>query len=259
LSAIRASVGDALLDPLTKSKIQVFGVWCAIFYLALLFVGWGGVAGFLPPTAPSAGHNQIAALYAGDFTRIRIGMLIVMLAALVFIPFAAVMSQFIARIEGTAGVLTYTFLLGAAGNMALTFYPAIWWLTAAFRPDRAAELIRLMNDMAWLQFLGGVTIYLAMPLAVMVVSLCDKSAEPVFPRWCGYANGWMALTILPDQLLFFFHKGPFAWNGLFGVWIPVVVFSGFFLVNFVVLRQAVLRERARCPDVLASQTPVSTS
>jgi hypothetical protein len=61
------------------------------------------------------------------------------------------------------------------------------------------------------------------------------------------------------QLLFFFHKGPFAWNGLFGVWIPVVVFSGFFLVNFVVLRQAVLRERARGLDVLASQTPISTA
>ncbi len=38
-------------------------------------------------------------------------MLVVMLAALIFIPFAAVMSQFLARIEGTAGVLTYTFLL----------------------------------------------------------------------------------------------------------------------------------------------------
>jgi hypothetical protein len=51
------------------------------------------------------------------------------------------------------------------------------------------------------------------------------------------------LTVLPDQLLFFFCKGPFAWNGLFGIWVPVVVFSGFFIVNFVVLRQAIRRER----------------
>lgn len=231
------------MEPLTKSRIQMFGVWCAIGYLVALFIGWGAIAGFLPPTAPSADAAQIAALYQGDYTRIRIAMLVVMLAALIFIPFAAVTSQFIARIEGTAGVLTYTFLLGAAGNMVLTFYPAIWWLTAAFRPDRRAELIHLMNDMAWLQFLGGITMYLAMPLTIMVVSLCDKSAAPVFPRWCGYANGWMALTIIPDQLLFFFHKGPFAWNGIFGVWVPVVVFSGFFIVNFIVLRQAVQRER----------------
>ena len=246
------------MDSMAKSRVQMFGVWCGAAYLAVLFVGWGAVAGFLPPTPPSAGADKIAALFDGDFTRIRIGMLLVMLAALVFIPFAAVMSQFIARIEGTPGILTYTFLLGAAGNMVLTFYPAVWWLTAAFRPDRAPELIYLMNDMAWLQFLGGVTMYLAMPLSVAVASLCDKSAEPAFPRWCGYANLWMALTILPDQLLFFFHRGPFAWNGLFGVWIPVVVFSAFFIINLVVLRKAVLRDRTRILDSPGLQTSKSS-
>jgi hypothetical protein len=248
-----------MMEALIKSRVQMFGLWCGIAYLAVLFVGWGAFAGFLPPTSPSANSSQIAALYESDYTRIRIGMLIVMLAALVFIPFAAAMSQFIARIEGTAGVLTYTFLLGAAGNMVLTFYPAVWWLTAAFRPDRSAELIYLMNDMSWLQFLGGVTMYLAMPLSVMVASLCDKSAEPAFPRWCGYANGWLALTVVPDQLLFFFKKGPFAWNGLFGIWVPVVVFSGFFIVNFIVLRQAVLRDRARLLDSVESPTATAQS
>jgi hypothetical protein len=242
------------MDPLTKSRIQMFGVWCGIGYLVLVFVGWGGFAGFLPPTAPSAGAGQIAALYHSDFTRIRIGMVVTMFAALVMLPFAAVMAQFIARIEGSAGVLTYTFLLGAAGNMVLTFYPPVWWLTAAFRPDRGADLIYLMNDMAWLQFIGGASMYLAMPLAVMVASLCDKSRQPAFPRWCGYANGWLALTVLPDQLLFFFTKGIFAWNGLFGLWVPVVVFSGFFIVNFFVLRRTILRERDQLPDAVAPST-----
>jgi hypothetical protein len=231
------------MDPSTKSRIEMFGVWCGVGYLVLLFAGWGGMAGFLPPTAPSADADRIAELYHSDFTRIRIGMLVTMFAALVFIPFAAVISRYIARIEGNAGVLTYTFLLGAAGNMVLTFYPAVWWLTAAFRPDRDAGLIRLMNDMAWLQFLGGISMYLAMPLAIMVASLCDKNPQPAFPRWSGYANGWLALTLLPDQLLFFFKKGVFAWNGVFGIWVPVVVFSGFFIVNVVVLRQTILRER----------------
>lgn len=232
------------MDELAKSWTQLFGIWCAIGYLVTVFGGWGLVAGFLPPVAPSAGAGEIAELIGSDYTRIRIGMVILMLGALVFIPFAAVMAQFIARIEGTAGVLTYTFLLGAAGNMVLTFYPAIFWLTAAFRPDRAGDLIYLMNDLGWLQFLGGITMYLAMPLTVMVVALCDKSPNPVFPRWCGYANGWAALTIIPDQLLFFFHRGPFAWNGIFGVWVPAVVFAAFFIINFFPVRQAILRERA---------------
>jgi hypothetical protein len=236
------------MDPLTKSRIQMFGAWCSIAYIALVVIGIGAFARLLPPTAPSAGADQIAALYHADHTGIRIGMVLVMFAALVFIPFSALMAQYIARIEGTAGILTYTFVLGAAGNMVLTFYPAIWWLTGAFRPDRGAELTYLVNDAAWLQLVGGVSMYLAMPLTVMVASLCDKSATPVFPRWCGYANGWFALMILPDQLLFFFYEGPFAWNGVFSFWIPLSGFAAFFIVNFVVVRQHIKRNRARILD-----------
>jgi hypothetical protein len=236
------------MDRLAKLRIQKFGLWCGIAYLVTVLLGFGAFAKFIPPTSPSADAGQIAELYHSDYTRIRIGMLVLMLAALVFIPFAATVAHFIARIEGTASVLTYTFLLGAAGNMVLTFYPAIWWLTAAYRPDRGAELVYLINDTAWLQLVGGVTVFLAMPLSVMVASLSDKSAEPFFPRWCGYANGWISLTILPDQLLFFFHRGPFAWDGLFAFWIPIAAFGGFFVINFVVLRQAIRRDWARIPE-----------
>ncbi|MDB5968370.1 MAG: putative rane protein [Hydrocarboniphaga sp.] len=231
------------MDESAKSGLLMFGAWSALLYLAAVLGGWGLVAGFLPATPPTHTAEQISALFQSDYVRIRIGMLIVMFAALIFIPFAAAMTHFIAQVERGAGMLTYTFLLGAAGNMALTFYPAIWWLVAAFRPDRSAELIYLMNDLAWLQFLGGVSLYLAMPLAVTAAALLDRRPEAPFPRWCGYANLWLTVMILPDQMLFFFHSGPFAWNGLFGLWIPVVVFSGFFLLNFYVLRQAIFRAR----------------
>lgn len=233
-----------MIKPETKSRIQMLGAWGAIGYLVTVFLGWAGIAGLLfPPTPPSNTAEQIAALFQADFTRIRIGMVFVMISALVMIPFTAVMSQFISRIEGGAGVLTYTFVLGAVGNMVLTFYPAIWWLVAAFRPERSAELIYLMNDMAWLQFLGGVTMYLAMPIAVAITAFCDSSPNPTFPRWVGFLNIWFVVILIPDQLLFFFHTGPFAWNGLFGLWLPVAGFSGFWISTFYCLRKAILRER----------------
>ena len=115
-------------------------------------------------------------------------------------------------------------LLGGAGLMVLTFYPAIWWLVAAFRPERAPDLIHLLNDMGWLQFIGGVSMYDAMPLAMIIATLCDKSPNPVFPRWFAFYNIWTMVVVFPDMLLFFFHTGPFAWNGLFGFWLPL---SGF--------------------------------
>jgi len=128
--------------------------------------------------------------------------------------------------------------------MVLTFYPAIWWLVTVYRPQRNPDLIYLINDMAWLQFIGGVSMWLAMPIALVIAAFTDKSPTPVYPRWSGYATIWIMLTVLPDQLLFFFHRGPFAWNGVFGFWIPLVVFAGFFVVNLIVLRPAILRDRA---------------
>jgi hypothetical protein len=230
------------MDPAARSKIQLFGAYCGVLYMVLLLIGWWLFAGFLPPLRPSTSAAEVAAIFR-DPTRIRVGMVLVMYSAFIFIPFAATVSHFLARIEGRAGVLTYTALLGGAGNMVLTFYPAIWWLVAAYRPERDAELIRVFNDMAWLQFIGGASMYDALPLAIAVAAFCDKSPNPVFPRWAGYVNLLVIMLILPDQLLFFFHSGPFAWNGLFGFWVPFAAFSLFFGLMFWLMRKAVLRER----------------
>ena len=234
-----------MISKSTKSTIDMFGAWCGIGYIVAVFLGWAIIPGFLfPPVSPSTSAGDIWASYQTNYGNIRVGMVVLMIGALVFIPFAAVLTRYMVRVEEGVGTLTITFILGAAGNMMLTFYPAMWWLGAAFRPERAAEIIYMMNDMAWLQFLGGVTIYLAMPFAITVAALSDRDQNPPFPRWAGYANAWLGVIIVPDQLLFFFHSGPFAWNGLFGLWIPAVVFSGFFIVNFFVIKSAVQRDRA---------------
>ena len=232
------------MNTTTKSKIQMLGAWCGVWYVVAIVIGWIVVAGFFPLHLPSAGAAEISAIFAADATRIRAGMILVMFAALIMIPFAAVISQMLARVEGGAGVLTYTALLGGAGTMVLTFYPAIWWLVAAFRPDRAADIIHLMNDMAWLQFIGGVSMYDALPFAIAAAAFCDTSDKPIFPRWVGWYNLWVVLMIFPDMLLFFFHSGPFAWNGLFGFWCPLAGFGSWWVVMAFVMRSAILRDRA---------------
>ena len=124
----------------TKSRIQMFAVWCGPLYVALVVVGWILIAGFFPLHQPDAGAAEIASFFHNP-NGIRAGMIIVMFAALAAIPYSAVISHFVARIEGGASVLTYMVLLGGAGLMVLTFYPAIWWLVAAFRPAA--------HDMKW--------------------------------------------------------------------------------------------------------------
>ena len=227
----------------TQTSIRMFGAWCGPGYMIALLLGWWLCAGFLPATPPLTTPDEVRGIFEANLTGIRVGMVIVMWAALIFIFFAGALAHYVSRIEGGPGVLTYAIVLGGAGNMVLTFYPAVWWLVAAYRPERAPELIALFNDMAWLQFIGGVSMYDALPIALAVAIFCDKSPNPVFPRWAGFANAAVVFMILPDQLLFFFHSGPFAWNGLFGLWIPLVVFGGWFLLMFLLLRRAILRDR----------------
>lgn len=243
----------------TQSRIRMFGAWCGPFYIIGLLLGWWIFAGFLPAPPPTITPEEVAAMFQSNATFIRIGMVIVMYSALIFIPFAATIAYFLSRIEGGPGVLTYTAVLGGCGNMVLTFYPAIWWLVAAFRPERAAELIYAFNDLAWLQFIGGVSMYDAIPLAIAVAAFCDRSPNPVFPRWAGYFNIMIVLAILPDQLLFFFHTGPFAWNGIFGLWIPLVLFGGWFLTMFWLMRRAILRDRGQAVPEGAHYSQLSSA
>ncbi len=228
---------------LTQSKIQMFGAWCAILYIVILVIGWALVAGFLPPHQPSSNDTVIAGIFQSDTLRIRAGMILTMVAAAILAPFVGVLTQFVTRIEGAPGVIAYSSVIGGVCTIILTFYPAIWWLIAAFRPDRDTQITQMLNDLSWLQLVGGITIFLPMPLAVALAALTDGSPEPVFPRWAGFANIWMMVLIIPDQLIFFFYTGPFAWNGIFGFWIPLTAFALWFILTFVLLRKAILRER----------------
>jgi hypothetical protein len=227
------------MDSAVRVKLQRFGAWCGAGYVVSLIIGWIFIAGFLPPPSPAAGAEEIAAIFREDTTRIRIGMLFVMLGALLMVPFTAAITRMLAKIEGVPGMLAYTALLGGVGNMVLTFYPATYWLWGAYRPERSTELLYLINDLAWLQFIGGVTMYLALPLSLAVAGLVGTGANPVIPRWAGYANIWMIILIIPDQLLFFFQTGPFTWNGLFGLYLPLTSFFGWFVLTiYLVLKSA---------------------
>ena len=128
------------------------------------------------------------------------------------------------------------------GNAMLTFYPPLFWLVAAFRPqERSIELTYLLNDIGWLQFIGGLSLVMPMIIAVGVAILHDKSENPTFPRWCAFGCFLGFVLMLPDQLLFFFKSGPFACNGLIAFWVPVPVFCLLFIMFFHFLRRDALR------------------
>ena len=230
------------MNPVWNKRIELFSAWSAIFYIGLLFIGWWPVAGFFPMHEPSAGADEIARIYSGNEFRIALGMVIVMWSAVFYLPFGALIAQHIARIEGPARILTYTTIMAAFANAMLTFYPPMWWVIATFRGvERGPELLRLLNDAGWIQFLGALSLAIPINLAIALAAFMDTSKTPVFPRWLGFFNLWVFVLLLPSQMLFFFRHGPFAWNGIIAIGIPLSVFAVWFPVMFYYLRKAALR------------------
>jgi hypothetical protein len=106
-------------------------------------------------------------------------------------------------------------------------------------------MIFMLNDVAYLQFIGGLALIMPMFFVLAVVALTDRTSSPVFPRWTGYASIMTFILFLPDQAIFFFKTGPFAWNGLFAFWIPLTLFGSWFFMVAYLIQRNVLNETAR--------------
>ena len=53
--------------------------------------------------------------------------------------------------------------------------------------------------------------------------------------------------ILPGGLIIFFHSGPFAWSGLFGIWVPFIAFGAWFCLMTYFLIKGIRREALEEP------------
>jgi hypothetical protein len=219
------------------SGFDRFCAWNAYLYPIILFIGWWVFAGFMPLHQPTQGAEEIAAIYDSNRNGIRIGMIVIMWTAASAIFFGAIITKLIAWYEGGVGAMTVTSALANMGNVCLTFYPPMWWAINAFRGDRSPELVLLLNDAAWLQFLGGVSMVIPLFVVLAIVSLKHRGPNPLFPRWVGYYNIWVGITFVPDQAMFFFKTGPFAWNGLIAIWLPLTIFvAWYFILGYYMLR-----------------------
>jgi hypothetical protein len=64
------------------------------------------------------------------------------------------------------------------------------------------------------------------------------------------------ILFLPDQMLFFFKTGPFAWNGLFAFWVPLTVFCGWFILLAYLVRRSIIADLNERRGTAAAYAPV---
>lgn len=215
------------------------GFICTLGWL----VGFFLVAGFIPPPAPSMSAEAIATIFRENSMGIRLGMIIMVLGSVFYLPWSVAISAQMRRIEAAPAVLSWTQMLMGGLFVWVFLMPAFIWETAAFRPEETSpELIQRLNDLAWMTFISPVATILVQGICIGLVILQDKRAQPIFPRWVGWFNIWAVIMYLPGGLIPLFKTGPFAWNGLLALWVPVVIFVAWMLGMSVLLLKAIDRQ-----------------
>jgi hypothetical protein len=215
----------------SKPGIVALCAWSGPAMVVLFLIAFVPLAHMVPALPPTMTGEQLVAFFEQHRTAIRFGMMLMMLGGGVGMLWPAAIADQMRRIEGGSRALSYTQMFAGAVSMFLFIPCALFWSVAAFRPERSTDLVLLLNDLAWFFFLMSPSPAMIQSVALGTAILSDRRESPLFPRWLGFFNLWAAVFFLPGSVLTFFKTGPFAWNGLFPFWIPLVIFSVWILFN----------------------------
>jgi len=230
----------------TAIVVQRAMAWTGPIMLVLWVGAFIGLARFIPPPDPQDSALEVLARYGDGTDALRAGLIVTLFASALLVPFAAVISTQMRRIEGGIGPLSLTQIV-SAGLLSIEFIvPIMVWLTAAYRgfDPESARIIQMLNDMGWLMFVAVISSVIVQIACFGIAILIDDRAEPIFPRWSGYFMLWVCLLLSPTALCVFFKDGPFAWNGLLAFWVPLTAYAAWMLVTFWLLRRAIDQEEA---------------
>lgn len=223
---------------MNQMSFQRACAWSGLICVTMFFVAFG-CAGFIPPLSPSLSPEEVAAHYNEHLTGIRIGAVLMYISGMFYAAFTAVQSGQMKRIPGVHSTVVYTQL--AAGAFACLTYmvPGMLFVVTAFRPERDPLTTQMLNDLSWIMLVMPWPPFMAQNFAFAFAVLSDRRSKPLFPRWLAFLNIWAPISFTPAVMLPFFKSGPFAWNGLFVIWIPAFIFIIWFVAMTVYLLRAV--------------------
>lgn len=215
-------------------SLPVFGV-----ILGLAFVSFPG---FFPPMSPELTAGQVAAFYAQHTAMIRFSMVTYNLCAIMLVPFFMVIVVQMKRMATPSQVLAYSYLTAVVSGATLFALADLFWLIAAFRPERNPDLIMLLNDMAWITFIAPVGMLVVQNLCLALAIYLDAGPRPIFPRWVAAFNIVIAAAMTPAACAAVVRTGPLAWNGVVSFWLRIGSFVLYLVVMFFVAWTAIRRE-----------------
>jgi hypothetical protein len=215
-------------------------IWISVFVL---------FPGFVPPMSPTMSAEDVAAFYRDpeNLPRIRYSMIVFNWFAVALIPMLALIALQMRRMAHRTPIFSYGIIACAAGGPTIFLMASLFWLLAAFRPERDPALIQLFNDMAWVTFSSQVGFLIAQSVLVALAIFLDRQARPVFAPWVAHFNLLVALALVPACFAGLAPEGPVAWDGLLTFWVRNIAVGLWIVVMGLVLARRVRRQRAEEP------------
>ena len=233
-----------------KRWVWLASIWSWPVCLVGVAITFVLIGGFVPPPLPSSSAQEIANFFTGDTTRIRIGAMGFLYFSGLTIMFYSVISEEIKKIEGQPSLLA-RIQLGSAVILVTVFQIiGLAWLLASYRTDVSPDIIRMLNDYCWFIWSMFIPTYIIQYVCVAVAGFMDVRPNPTWPRWAAWMNLWIAFGGAGGIAAVFFKSGPFAWNGLIGFYIPVIIFAVGTCINTYLMH----RRYALEPELYAGST-----
>jgi hypothetical protein len=211
-------------------------IWISAF---LLFPG------FVHPMSPTMSAEEVAAFYRDpeNLPRIRYSMILFNWFGVGLIPILMLIVMQVRRMAHRTPILSYSLLGCASGGPTLFLVANLFWLLAAFRPERDPELIQLFNDLAWVSFISQVGFLIGQSVFLALAIYLDRQSRPVFKTWVAHFNLLVAAALAPASFIGLALGGPMAWDGLLSFWVRNIAIGLWIAVMGVVLGQAIYRQR----------------
>ncbi|MET0545199.1 MAG: hypothetical protein ABWZ40_02710 [Caulobacterales bacterium] len=179
------------------------------------------------PTLPATlTAEETAAFYKENGLSIRIGALVAGWTSAFMVPVGAVIAVQMARLEKGMPILSIAAFGGAMMMSIFLVLPPIMWGTAAFSPDRPAEVTLLMHEFANLTLVTTDQYYMFLFFPLAYLSIRQKvDPNSPFTKWYGWYTLWTAIVFEVGPLGFLPRTGPFAWDGVVVYWLPLTTFG----------------------------------
>lgn len=242
--------------PLT-ARAQTMLVYWAWGFASAYFMAYYFLIKLLPLPPATLSATDVADFYLRNSGQIRLGAAICSWTGAFTIPLAIVIALQMARIEKGFPIWSIVQLAGGVMMSVFTVLPPMFWGVAAFTPTRPAEITLVLHEFGNLAFIATDQYFIFQFIGLAVVCLMRSTVENnPFPRWMGYLSLWAAFTIEIGVAAFLPKTGPFAWNGLFVYWIPIIMYGVWFMSMSINLLRSLKTQALTAATDVAPAGPV---